>query len=185
MAIPAPIAKMSTDEYLAWEEQRQDKNEFIQGEVYAMVGVTRQRATVAGNLLVFLKQALRGTPCRAYMADMKLRVEAADAFFYPDVFVTCSEADHAAVQYLTEPRLIVEVLSDSTEAFDRGAKFEHYRRIPTLAEYVPVDPLKQTIEVFRRNETGHWVLYDDRGEDRIVLESVKLSLNRALLFENV
>ncbi|MGH8570065.1 MAG: Uma2 family endonuclease [Gammaproteobacteria bacterium] len=131
MAIPAPIAKMSADEYLAWEGQRQDKNEFIQGEVYAMVGVTRQRATVAGNLFVFLKQALRGTPCRAYMADMKLRVEAADAFFYPDVFVTCSEADHAAVQYLTEPRLIVEVLSDSTEAFDRGAKFEHYRRIPT------------------------------------------------------
>jgi len=86
---------------------------------------------------------------------------------------------------LTEPRLIVEVLSDSTEAFDRGAKFEHYRRIPTLAEYVPVDPLKQTVEVFRRDETGHWVLYDDRGEDRIVLESVKLSLNRALLFENV
>jgi Uma2 family endonuclease len=185
MAIPASIARMSAGEYLAWEEQRQDKNEFIRGAVYAMVGVTRQHATVAGNIFAFLKQGLRGTPCRVYMADMKLRVEAADAFFYPDVFVTCSEADHAAVQYLTEPRLIVEVLSDSTEAYDRGAKFEHYRRIATLAEYMLVDPLEHKIEVFRRDETDHWVLHDYRGEDHVVLESVKLGLDRAVVFENL
>lgn len=119
------------------------------------------------------------------MADMKLRVEAADAFFYPDVFVTCSEADHAAVQYLSEPRLIVEVLADATEAYDRGAKFEHYRRIPTLAEYVLVDPLNRKVELFRRDETAHWVLHDYREEDSIVFESLKLNLGRAVLFENV
>ena len=82
-----------------------------------MVGVTRQHATVAGNLFRFLGNPLSATGCRAYVVDMKLKLESAAAFFYPDVFVTCSESDHRAQRYMTEPRLIVEILSDSTEAY--------------------------------------------------------------------
>jgi Uma2 family endonuclease len=150
-----------------------------------MVGVTRQHATVAGNVFRFLGNHLSGTPCRVYMADMKLRVDAADAFFYPDVFVTCSEADHQAERYMTEPRVIVEVLSESTEAYDRGEKFAVYRQLPSLIEYLLIHPGKRKTELFRRDASGHWVLFEYRHEEPVRFESLELTLDGTTLFENV
>ena len=96
MAYPAIQERMTADDFLDWEAKQPDKHEFVNGEIFAMVGVTRLHATISGNVFSALKQHLRSTPCRAYMADMKLKLETADAFFYPDVFVTCSEKDHKA-----------------------------------------------------------------------------------------
>jgi Uma2 family endonuclease len=184
MAYPATTA-MSAAEFLAWEEKQLQKHEFIQGKVLAMVGVSRQHATVAGNVFAWLLQQLRGTRCRVYMADMKLRLESAEAFFYPDVFVTCAESDHQAEQYMTEPRLIIEVLSESTEAYDRGEKFEKYRQCPSLNEYVLISPVKRKTELFRRDATGHWVLYEYDENDPVLFASLELTLPGNIIYENI
>ncbi|MGF1613978.1 MAG: Uma2 family endonuclease [Gammaproteobacteria bacterium] len=185
MSYPANAERMSAEEFLEWEERQSEKHEFIRGETFAMVGVTRQHATVAGNVFRFLGNQLEGTRCRSYMADMKLKLEAADAFFYPDVFVTCSEADHQAERYMTEPRLIVEVLSESTEAYDRGEKFEKYRQFPSLLEYALINPAKHKAEIFRRDATNHWVLYEYGGDEVVLFASLELTIESAVLYENV
>lgn len=185
MAYAAASGKMTADAFLDWEEKQPDKHEFIHGEIFAMVGVTRQHATVSGNVFSFLMQNLRGTSCRAYMADMKLKLEAAEAFFYPDVFVTCSDKDHQAERYMTEPRLIVEVLSESTEGFDRGEKFAQYRRFPSLTEFALIDAAKRTVEIFRRDPTDHWVLYEFGSDELIEFASLDLRMESSVLYENV
>jgi len=119
------------------------------------------------------------------MADMKLRLETADAFFYPDVFVTCSDKDHQAERYMSEPRLIVEVLSESTEAYDRGEKFEKYRLFGSLTEYVLINPDKRKTEIFRRDATNHWVLYEYGPDEPVQFASLELTMESALLFENL
>lgn len=177
--------KMSVDEFLEWEEKQPDKHEFIEGEIFAMVGATRQHATVTGNIFAWLFQHLRGTPCRVYMADMKLKLETADAFFYPDVFVTCSESDHQAERYMTEPRLIVEVLSESTEAYDRGDKFEKYRQFSSLIEYVLINPVRRKAEIFRREAVGQWVLYEFGKNESVHFGSLELTIENSALYENV
>jgi Uma2 family endonuclease len=184
MTHSAAKSPMSLEEFLAWEEKQPEKHEFIRGEIFAMVGVTRQHATVAGNVFSSLRQHLRGTSCRVYMADMKLKLDLADAFFYPDVFVTCSEADHRAERYMTEPRLIVKVLSESAEAYDRGKKFAKYRKCPSLAEYVLIDPIKRNSEIFRRDATGHWVLYEYGENDPVFFQSLELTIESTILYEN-
>lgn len=104
-----------------------------------MFGARQDHVLVAGNLYSALKHRLRGSPCRTYVSDMKLRVVAAEAFFYPDVMVSCDARDHAAELFLQYPRLIIEVLLAGTSAFDRRAKAAAYRRLPSLREYVLVD----------------------------------------------
>ncbi|SJM89127.1 conserved hypothetical protein [Crenothrix polyspora] len=185
MAYLAVTEPMSAEEFLDWEERQLEKHEFIQGKIFAMVGVTRKHATVAGNLFRFLGNHLNGSPCRVYMADMKLKLETASAFFYPDVFVTCAQSDHQAERYMTQPRLIVEVLSSSTEAYDRGEKFEKYRQFSTLAEYVLINPSKRKVEVFRKDATGHWVLHEYGSNDAVLFTSLDLSIESAVLYENV
>ena len=118
---------MSADEYLVWEELQEEKHEYYHGEIFAMGGARREHVLVSLNIASILKQHLRGTPCRTYMSDMKLRVETMDSFFYPDVMVSCSKKDHQADQFLSFPSLIVEVLSDSifksrTNRFDSFSK---------------------------------------------------------------
>jgi Uma2 family endonuclease len=184
MVYPVTSVKMSAEEFLEWEEKQPDKHEFIEGEVFAMVGATRQHAAVTGNIFSWLLQHLRGTRCRVYVADMKLRLEAANAFFYPDVFVTCSEADHQAERYMTEPRLIVEVLSESTEAYDRGNKFEKYRQFPSLVEYVLINPMRRKTEIFRKDGAGKWVLYEFGRNNPVHFASLELTIEGAALYEN-
>jgi Uma2 family endonuclease len=185
MADPASAERISGEEFLAWEEKELEKHEFVRGEIFALVGGTRQHATVAGNVFSFFVQHLRGTRCRPYMTDMKLRSQAGDAFFYPDILVTCSESDHQAEWYMSEPRLIAEVLSESTEAYDRGEKFAQYRLFASLAEYVLISPVKRKVEIFRRDATGHWVLYEYGGDEPVQFASLELTIESAFLYENV
>lgn len=185
MAYAATIETLTAEEFLAWESKQDTRHEFVNGAIFAMVGVTRQHATIALNLSTLLRQHLRGTPCRVYMADMKLKLQTADAFFYPDVFVTCSKADHDAELFMSEPRLIVEVLSESTEAYDRGDKFEKYRQFPSLTEYALINPNKRKVDCFRLGPTGHWVLHDYSGGETIHFESVGLAVESAVLYEDV
>jgi len=171
--------------YLLWEETQVEKHEYVDGEVFAMTGARREHVVATLNLVAALKQALRGTPCQAYAMDMKLRVEQHNAFFYPDVMVSCSKKDHQAEQYLSEPKLIIEVLSESTAAFDRGNKFAAYRSLPSLQEYAIVDIEERRVECFRRTPENDWLLHDFCGEEHCQFSSLGLTVAMAVLFENV
>lgn len=179
-----PIAKLDFESYLDWESTQSDKHEFVAGEVFAMGGARRAHVTVSLNIASALKSHLRGGPCRAYMADMKLRVIEADAGFYPDVMVSCDPRDHAAEQYLQYPTLIVEILSDGTAAFDRGDKFAAYRRIKSLREYVIVDVDARRVEGFRLDTSGHWVLHEFSGDGTCEMQSVRFAMALDAVFED-
>lgn len=183
MSLPQP--KLSLDAFVEWENAQPERHFFFRGEVFAMVGVRQAHAHGAGNIFAAFKSALRGTPCRTFIADVKLRIEAADALFYPDVMVSCDARDRATPLYLSHPKLIVEVLSESTAAFDRGAKFAACRLIDTLEEYVLVDLDARRVEAFRRNAEGRWELYEFLKDDAVEFASIGVTLDAATLYENV
>jgi Uma2 family endonuclease len=168
--------RMTAAEFLAWDETQTVKHEFMRGEVFLVTGVADRHNTVAGNLYIALRQHLRGSPCRAYASDVKLRVEPADCFYYPDLMVTCSETDLADRLIKREPVLVVEVLSPSTAAFDRGDKFADYRLLPTLAEYLLVDVDRQRCDLYRKGADGLWVLHPVGSGEPLALASVDLHI---------
>ncbi|MGB3239906.1 MAG: Uma2 family endonuclease [Geitlerinemataceae cyanobacterium] len=149
---------LTPEEYLKLEEQSDIKHEYIDGYVYAMAGASDAHVTVALNLAANLRNHLRGSGCRVYIADMKVRIESLNRYFYPDVMVSCDRRDRETPNHKQFPCLIVEVLSNSTEAFDRGDKFADYQQIESLKEYVLINTKRQRIECFRRNDEGFWVL---------------------------
>lgn len=186
MATPDPIIGFDFDSYLDWESQQSDKHEFVRGGVFAMAGARREHATVTLNLASAFRIHLRGGPCRAYTSDMKLRVEAADSGFYPDVMVTCDRRDQTAgLLFMRHALLVVEVLSESTAAYDRGDKFADYRKLDCLREYVVVDIAARRVECFRRNAENHWVLYEFAGEGLCEFASIDLAMPLAAVFEDV
>lgn len=175
----------SREEYLAWEAVQADRNEYVAGEIFAMVGVRQIHAIVTLNIASELRQQLKGKPCRPFMSDMKLQIDAADAFYYPDVMVSCDERDKRADLYLEHPSLIVEVLSESTASYDMGMKFEYYRLIQELKEYALVDPDRKKIWLYRKNEAAEWVLHDFPNRADVVFESVGCRLQQSDIFEGV
>lgn len=176
---------MTAADFLAWDATQTVKHEFVRGEVFAMAGAHEAHVTATMNIGMALRQHLKGSPCRTFAADMKLRVEAADAFFYPDVFVTCSDADAADPLIKREPVLVVEVLSPSTAADDRGEKFAAYRGLPTLQEYLLVDPAARRCDLYRKGVDGLWVLHPGAPEQGVRLASVNLDLDGAQLWDEV
>ena len=150
-----------------------------------MVGARQDHVVVSGNIFAALKQRLRGTSCRAYISDLKLRVEKADAFFYPDVMASCHPSDLQNQRYIEYPLLIVEVLSDSTAAYDRGGKFAAYRDLKSLQEYVIVDIDSRRVECFRRTIENEWLLHDYHGEVNCELHSLGISLALSEIFEDI
>jgi Uma2 family endonuclease len=170
VALPDRIL-MSADEYLAWESGQQERHEYWDGEVVAMSGGTKKHNRVSFNSSKVLDAALAGTNCEVYINDIKVQVQANRKYFYPDVVVTCDERDRDK-HLVLYPCLIVEVLSPSTEAVDRGKKFTHYRRFTTLREYVLIQPEQPIVEVFSRNAAGKWELAEYGIDDVIHLESI-------------
>lgn len=179
--------KFSLDDFMRWEAEQSDRHEYINGEVFAMTGARDTHNTIALNIASALRSALRGSACRAFIADMKLRIDAADAAFYPDVMVTCDARDKTPDADLAKrhPTLIVEVLSESTAAYDRGLKFEYYRNIDSLKEYLLVEQDRRHADLFRKGNDGLWVLYASGAVEDVVLESVGVRLSMDLLYEDV
>jgi Uma2 family endonuclease len=173
---------VSFEEYLAGEESAEVKHELLDGGVYATTGATLRHATVTGNIFVALRQALRGTRCRVYASDALVRTPD-DAGFYPDVVVTCSDRD-THPRTIAHPNLVVEVLSDGTAAYDRGLKFDRYRAIPALQEYMLVDPDRVAIDLYRRSEAGLWVLHPSRLGDPVELASVGVTIPVETIYED-
>lgn len=182
-----PQTRFGPDDYLTWEASQAERHEYVDGEVFAMSGASDAHGTCAGNLFAALHAKLRGGPCKPFIADMKVRVERVNSFFYPDIVVTCDPRDRGpeASHVKSHPTLIVEVLSPTTEAHDRGDKFAAYRQIDALQEYVLVSLDARRIEVFRRDATDHWVLYPFSADETLELASVGLSCPVAAIFEGV
>jgi Uma2 family endonuclease len=185
MGQAADTPVFSADEYLAWEPAQLDRHEFLDGEVFAMARAEDRHVTVAGNFYIALRQHLSGSPCRTYMSDMRLQVAAANSYFYPDVLVTCSAHDLASPLVKTEPKLIIEVLSPSTAAYDRGLKFSHYRSLASLEEFVLIDLDTRNTDVYRKRPDGLWVLHPFGRDETVSLASVALELSAAQLFADV
>lgn len=185
---------MTPEEYLTWEATQEERHEFFQGEVYAMVGGTKAHNRIGINLLDQLDQHLGDGPCAVYFADIKTEMANGRDYFYPDLVVTCDERDQAEADSATEsivrfPCLVIEVLSPSTEAFDRGGKFAQFRALDSLQEYVLVQSKQAEVELFRRGEDNLWTLHPYGAEDSFRLESMGLevpvdSLYRRVVFED-
>lgn len=185
MGQAAPKTIFTAADYLAWEAVQPERHEYLDGEVFAMAGAEDRHVTVAGNLYIALRQHLAGSPCRTFMSDMRLQVAAANSYFYPDVLVTCSPLDLASAMVKTEPKLIAEVLSPSTAAYDRGVKFSHYRSLPSLEEFVLIDLDTRSTDCYRKNAEGLWVLHPFARGEAVLLASVALEVTAAQLFAEV
>ncbi|NET03635.1 MAG: Uma2 family endonuclease [Merismopedia sp. SIO2A8] len=183
--------KMSPQEYLAWEAEQCTRYGYIDGYIYAMTGGTIPHNQVAVNLVALIKPHLRGRKCKTLSSDAKLGITEQGPFHYPDVSVTCDQRDRTARDYIRYPCLIVEVLSNTTEAFDRGKKFRHYRCLETLREYVLIDPDQMNVECYRLNEHRRWELYhytssSESSDDCLVeLTSIELAFPINLLYEDI
>lgn len=176
---------ISPEEYLEGEKVSQVKHEYIDGEVYAMAGASDAHVTITGNLFSLLRNHVRGSGCRVYMADMKAQIQAINRYYYPDVMVTCDTQDREFEYFKSSPCLIVEVLSGSTEAFDRGKKFTDYRHLQPLQEYVLISQDTMSVECFRRNEERRWVLYPYEKGEEVHLASVDFRFCIATIYEDV
>ena len=185
MALPHPAPRFDRQDYFAWETEQPVKHEYVAGEVFAQAGARQNHVVVAGNCFAALRQRLRGTPCRAYISDMQLEVAQADAVFYPDVIVSCHPEDLAAERVLHHPRVIVEVLSDSTVAYDRGGKFAAYRMLESLQEYVLIDPERRSLEIFRRLPSNDWLLATGDSARALVLAALEMEIGFDEVFEDV
>ena len=181
----AHVLPMSVADYLAFEETSEVRHEFIDGEIHAVAGATEPHNTIAGNIFAALRGRLRGGPCRVYMSDFKVRLEAArtDIFYYPDVVVSCHPSGIER-QYLRLPTLVFEVLSPSTENIDRREKKLTYQQAQTLEEYVIVAQEKREVIVFRR--AGGWQAETFTAPDAVVeFRSIKQAMSVVEIYEDV
>ena len=187
-AIPQPIPTMTEAEYLEFERASELKHEYYNGEIFAMTGASEEHNSICMSAGFLLYGQLRNRPCRVYQSDMKVKVEAAKLYTYPDLVVRCGEAQFVDDKFdtLLNPVVIIEVLSPSTERYDRGDKFGHYRKIPTLREYLLVSQNKPHIERYLRQDDGKWEFSDATGLDAIVeLSSIDCTLPLSEVYEQV
>ena len=178
---------MSPQEFLEWEKNQELRYEYIDGEVFAMTGGTKPHNRIALNLATAIDSFLaeNDRDCEVFIADVKVQLSQSNSYHYPDVVVTCDERDKKSLDLIEHPCLIVEVLSPSTEAFDRGKKFTNYRQLETLKEYVLIQADEIGVECFRLNQEGLWVLHSYGKGDVLNLDSVGLTIPMEKLYRQV
>ncbi len=183
-----PKTFLTPEQYLEIERKAEFKSEYFQGQMFAMAGAREAHNLIVFNVATELGQQLRKRPCRAYVNVMRVRVNATGLYTYPDVAAVCGEPQFLDEQRdtLLNPSLIVEVLSPSTEAYDRGRKFQHYRSVESVAEYLLVSSERVSAELFTRQPDGRWLLTAVDGlEDSLDLQSIGTHLALADLYEKV
>jgi Uma2 family endonuclease len=183
-----PQHYITAEEYLHRERKAEFRSEYFRGEMFAMAGASANHNLIVLNAGASLREQLKKKPCRVYPSDLRLRIEATGLYTYPDLSVVCGEPrmDSDGGDVLLNPVVLVEVLSDSTEAYDRGKKFEHYRTIPSLKHYVLIAQDRHSIDCFSRAPNGSWSLSSCQGLDgKIVLESIDSQLIPADVYDKV
>jgi Uma2 family endonuclease len=165
-------------DYLALEESSDLRHEYVAGEVYAMTGGSQRHNRIALNIASRLLAALSGRPCQVFMSDVKLHVARDTAYYYPDVMVTCGAPATAATEavVVTDPVVVVEVLSPGTEAIDRREKLAAYRSLPSVMEYVLVSQERMMVEIYRRQGEAGWLYLSGKAGDTLTLESLQVGM---------
>jgi len=177
---------ISPEDYLEGEQVSPIKHEYRRGNVYAMVGAKKPHVVIAGNLVTLFNNHLEDSPCLVLTSDIKVRLEEADCYYYPDVAVTCDERDtNSTNDFILYPCLIIEVLSSSTAAFDRGEKFADYQTSPSLREYVLINQSEMSVECFRISESEGWVSQIYGIGDEVYLNSIGFRCNIAAIYRKV
>jgi Uma2 family endonuclease len=177
---------MSAAEYLSWEKAQPVRHEFIDGKIYAMTGGSKAHNLLTGRLYAALLAHPGGGSCQVFVSDVKVQLAEAGPFFYPDIVVTCDARDAVPGYTVQYPCLVVEVLSPSTEAWDRGGKFQRLRRLPSLLEYLLVDSRQVNVELYRHPPASEtWTLDTFGAGSNILLRSVNLSVSVNALYAGV
>ena len=176
----------SPEEYLVMEESAVYKSEYLDGEVLAMSGGTIEHSSIILNTGAALKQALKGTLCRVFESNLKIGIKASNSYLYPDTTVICGNPvrDEKSNHAITNPMLIVEVLSESTGAYDRGEKFHKYQKIATFREYMLIEQKAPQVDIFSKNTEGKWMVESYFGLDAVVeLRSLNVKIPMAGIYE--
>jgi Uma2 family endonuclease len=183
-----PLAKVTEEQYLALDRAAEVRSEYLDGEMWAMSGTSLRHTRLQGNLYAELRSILRGTNCEAFTSDLRVRISPGRMYAYPDVTVICGKpllADERQ-DILLNPIVIFEVLSPSTEQYDRGVKFQHYRSIESLHDYVLVEQDQVLIEHYSRSDDASWTLRDHRRlEDELKIDSIGVSLPLSRVYDRV
>jgi Uma2 family endonuclease len=190
MSVPVEKVRYTIAEYLAMEEKARDRHEYHDGEILAMSGGTYRHSRANTNLIGALVQRLKGTPCEPLDSNMRVRITGRRSYLYPDISVVCGgpqfDVDDPKQTTITNPRIVVEVLSESTELYDRGAKFSLYREIPTLQQYVLVSQRVPLVETYLRQPEGAWLLSPIKGlESALVLHALAITIPMAEIYAGV
>ena len=183
-----PKPRLTPEDYLAIERSADFKSEYFDGEIFAMTGASAEHNIITLNVGSEIRRQLKNRPCTAYSNDMRVKVDPTGLYTYPDLVVVCGKAqlEDAHLDTLLNPTLIVEVLSDSTEAYDRGRKFEHYRKLESLAEYVLIAQHRPHVESYRRQPDQQWLLTECSGLDGTLrLHSIDCELALAEIYDKV
>jgi Uma2 family endonuclease len=190
MALPQPVKRYTPPEYYALEREAEYKSDYYEGEIFNMSGGTARHSLITGNIAGEVRQRLKGKPCRMYESNLRLNVLRTGLRCYPDVSVYCGplqfDPEDSAGETATNPTLLFEVLSKSTEAHDRGLKAENDRQIESLRAYVLVSQVKAHVEIFERQVNGPWVLREANGPDAILgLPAIDIDLPLAEIYAGV
>lgn len=183
-----PKQRLTPEQYLEIERRADHKSEYLSGEIFALAGVSEAHALVMGNIFSELHQQLKARPCKVYQSEMRVKVDATGLYTYPDVVVVCGEArfDDSRTDTLLNPTVLIEVLSKSTEGYDRGEKFLHYRRLGSVTDYLMVSQHTLRIEHFVRQQEDQWLLSEASGPEAIVeISSIGCRLALAEVYDKV
>jgi Uma2 family endonuclease len=183
-----PKSSLTPQQYLAQERKAEFKSQYFRGEMFAMAGASREHNLIVANIVRELGNALKGRRCEVYPSDMRVKVAKSGLYTYPDATVVCSEPEFEDDQFdtLTNPTVLVEVLSDSTESYDRGGKFRRYREIDSLKEYVMISQDQASVECYLRQTGGQWLLKETQSLDEsVTFESIQVTIPLAELYRSI
>jgi Uma2 family endonuclease len=183
----APRHRYTYRDYLLLEESSNVKHEFFDGEIYAMAGGTPEHAAICARIISALTQGLAGRDCEVYTSDLRVRVQATGLASYPDVTVVCGplERDPEDRNTVINPTVLIEVLSDGTESYDRTEKLEHYRRLPSLRACVLVSHRERLVEIWNRDEQATWKRQEARGRSLLAIQAVGTSLDLDAIYDGL
>ena len=177
--------QLTPKEYFAWEEKQLEKHEYIEGQVYAMSGGSVNHGRIAIRFTTMFDSHLEGSSCIIGNSDIKVKMVRSENYTYPDASVTCDDRDKTTTQYITYPCLIVEVLSPSTEAYDRGGKFRLYSNNPLLQDYLLVSSTSIEIDLYHKKDNGEWIIINYKEGDMIELKSINLTFAIAQIYRGL
>ena len=177
--------QLTPKEYFAWEEKQLEKHEYIEGQVYAMSGGSVNHGRIAIRFTTMFDSHLESSSCIIGNSNIKVKMVRSENYTYPDISVTCDDRDKTTTQYITYPSLIVEVLSPSTEAYDRGGKFRLYSHNPVLQDYLLVSSTSIEIDLYHKKDNGEWIIINYKEGDMIELKSINLTFAIAQIYQGI